>query len=288
MSKNRFMLTALVLFAANCLGPSPRICAAQQGAIGGNTAGGPVTAVAPGSPPKAAFYILAEFTQSLNAKKLKPGDQIKAEVTQDVLSHGTIIIPVESKLIGHVTEVKVHRTEDPESRLGIVFDKVLLKHSREVNLQAVVQTLEAPAVRRSMVDEPSQMLPPTGGMARGLGQSTPMSAGPASTRGTIYSGPSNSDIAANPAGAPTFLPPPSSSDVSSNPHRSRPLTPVDEQKPMSVGMPLGVYGLKGLCLIPEPSSNTPGPVILSRAGDVKLERGTQILLRVTAVTAPQP
>jgi hypothetical protein len=287
MTKNRSMVTALILFAAACVGPSVRVCTAQQAAAGGNTSAGPTTAVAPNSPAKATFYILAEFTQSLNAKKLKPGDQIKAEVTQDVLLHGKIIIPVESKLIGHVTEVKIHRTDDPESRLGIVFDKVLLKHSGEVNLLAVVQTLEAPAIRRSRVDEPDQMLP-LGGMASRSGQSIPVGPGSASTRGVAYSGPSNSDVATNPAGAPTFLPPPSSSDVSSSPTGNRPITRVEEQKPMSVGTPLGVYGLKGLTLLPGPSSSTPGPVILSRAGNVKLENGTQILLRVTSVTAPQP
>src|SRR5215471_9280216 len=76
-------------------------------------------------------YILAEFTQSLNGKKLKAGDRIKAEVSQDVLSHGRIIIPVESKLLGYVTEVKT-RGSDSESRLGIVFDKVVLKHHQEL------------------------------------------------------------------------------------------------------------------------------------------------------------
>jgi hypothetical protein len=284
MTKNRSIVAALVLFAANCVGSSLRVSAAQQAAAGGNTADGPATAVAPSSPAKAAFYILAEFTQSLNAKKLKPGDPIKAQVTQDVLLHGKIVIPVESRLIGHVTEVKVHGRNDPESRLGIVFDKVLLKHLREVNFLGVVQTLKAPAVRRSRVDEPDPMFTMD---ASGTGQIRPLGAGPASTRGTVNSGPSNSSVATNPAGAPAFLPPSSSSDVNSSPE-GRPLTPVEEQKPMSVGTPPGVYGLKGLSLMPGTSSSTPGPVILSRAGDVKLENGTQILLRITGVTVPQP
>jgi hypothetical protein len=285
MRKNRSIVTALVLFAAHCLGSSLRVGAAQQAAAGGNTTSGPTTAVAASSRAKPAFYILAEFTQSLNAKKLKPGDPIKAQVTQDVLSHGRIIIPVASRLIGHVTEVKVHQTDDPESRLGIVFDKVLLRHPREVNFVGVVQTLGAPATRRSKADEPDPMLPMD---ASSKGQPMTIGTGPASTRGTVYPGPSKSNVATNPAGVPTFLPPPSSSDVSSSPHGGRPLTPVEEHKPMSVGTPLGVYGLKGLSLIPGTSSSTPGPVIRSRAGDVKLENGTQILLRVTDVTVLQP
>src|SRR6266567_3582037 len=122
----------------------------------------PVKAESP-TPPKSAFYILAEFNGNLDAKKLKPGDRIKAEVTQDVLSHGKIVIPIESKLVGHVTEVKARSGEDPESRLGLVFDKVLLKHHQELDFQGVIQALSPPALRRSKVDEPDQMLPPAVG-----------------------------------------------------------------------------------------------------------------------------
>ena len=43
-------------------------------------------------------FMLVELSGSLNAKKLKPGDPIRAQVIQDVLSHGKIVIPAESKL----------------------------------------------------------------------------------------------------------------------------------------------------------------------------------------------
>ncbi|HVG91596.1 MAG TPA: hypothetical protein VNB54_08910, partial [Alphaproteobacteria bacterium] len=67
-------------------------------------------AAAPAPPPAAqpqskGSYMLVELTKGLTAKKLKPGDKVKAEVTQDVVSHGKVIIPVETELIGHVTEV---------------------------------------------------------------------------------------------------------------------------------------------------------------------------------------
>ena len=56
--------------------------------------------------------MLVELTKSLKAKKLKPGDKVKAEVAQDVVSHGKVIIPVETELIGHVTEVSVRDGAD--------------------------------------------------------------------------------------------------------------------------------------------------------------------------------
>lgn len=300
--KSSLVIAAAFLIAAVWLGPSLQVHAAQQPATQTDTeqkaanpaaaaspVGSQVNGATPGAPGKPAFYILAEFTQSLNAKKLKPGDRVKAEVTQDVLSHGKIIIPVESRLIGHVTEVKSHTAEDPESRLGIVFDKVLLRRPREVDFVGVVQRLEPPAERRSRVDEPSQMLAP-GGMGGGgpmgpVPASTGMSNGPG--RGSGNS-PTYSN-ATNPAGSPTFLPPPSPSDPPSRVRtRTGPVAPVEQQQAMSTGMPLGVYGIRGLSLVPGPSSSTPGPVILSRTGDIKLDNGTQILLRVTDASVPQP
>src|SRR5262245_11290356 len=50
----------------------------------------------PSDAEKLYLNILAEFSGGLNVKKLKPGDKIKAEVSQDVLWHGRIIIPEES------------------------------------------------------------------------------------------------------------------------------------------------------------------------------------------------
>jgi hypothetical protein len=55
---------------------------------------------------------------------------------------------------------------------------------------------------------------------------------------------------------------------------------------MSVGMPYGVNGIKGLSLSAN-SSQTPGPVIVSNTTNVKLEDGTQILLHVLTVDTPQ-
>ena len=56
---------------------------------------------------------------------------------------------------------------------------------------------------------------------------------------------------------------------------------------MSIGMPQGVTGLKGLSLTPGATANTPGPVVVSHIDNVKLEAGTQILLRVMSVETPQ-
>src|SRR5512140_972887 len=74
------------------------------------------SAVAETVKPKAS-YMLVELSKSLKANKLKVGDKVKAEVSQDVLSHGKVIIPVETQLVGHVTEVSARDSAHPESRL---------------------------------------------------------------------------------------------------------------------------------------------------------------------------
>jgi hypothetical protein len=241
-----------------------------------------VTAKAATEKPKAA-YMLVELSKGVNAKKLKVGDKVKAEVSQDVIAHGKVVIPVETKLVGHVTEVSPKDSSHSESRLGIVFDRILLKHFHDVDFEAVVQALSQPVIRRSRVDEPSQMLPPSMmGVSRnppaaptGRGASASMSnrptgGGAASTSLATYQTPitvkQSPSTHADSSGA--LL------EVASN------------GKPMSVGMPQGVFGLKGLSLTTTPSASTPGPVIVSNTENVKLDSGTQILLQILKVEVP--
>jgi len=216
-------------------------------------------------------YILAEFTQSLNARKLKLGEQIKAQVTQDVLSHGKVVIPAESRLLGHVAEVKESEKEDTESRLGIVFDKVLLKHHREIGLYGVMQALAPPALRRSKVDEPDQMIPP-GLLIPQSGAVTPM--------GSRTSASSASSSMRYDTAPLTVAPPGPPSSTISRPAPDGTLGPTGSP-PISIGTPHGVFGIKGLTLGPGSSGSSPVPVILSKTRNVKLENGVQVLVKIS-------
>ncbi len=71
--------------------------------------------------------LYAELTKAVDAKKAKPGDPVTAVLVSDVLAHGKIVLRHDSKLLGHVTEAQIHSKDSPESRLGIVFDKVITK-----------------------------------------------------------------------------------------------------------------------------------------------------------------
>lgn len=246
---------------------------------------GTTTPAAAPAQPKGS-YMLVELSNGLKAKKLKVGDKVKAEVSQDIVSHGKVIIPVETKLVGHVTEVSPRDSTHPESRLGIVFDRILLKHFRDIEFEAVVQAVQQPVIRHSRVDEPSQMLPPSmigGGMRDN-------STAPSGGRGSSSSQSRTvSNVGTSPGGSLTQLQAPITVKESPSTHAESAgalLAVASNGKPMSVGMPQGVFGLKGLSLSTEPSADTPGPVIVSNTENVKLDEGTQILLHVLKVQLP--
>ncbi len=88
--------------------------------------------------------ISVELAKSLDARKIKANDKIEAKTVMDLLSHGQIVIPRNTKIIGHVTEAKAHSKQSPDSMVGISFDHVLMKDGRELPLQASVQAVARP------------------------------------------------------------------------------------------------------------------------------------------------
>lgn len=230
--------------------------------------------------------LVAEFDGGLNAKKLKPGDKVKARLTQDLLMRGKIVAPVDSKLVGHVTEANPKTKEHPQSRLGVVFDKLLLKHHQEIDFQATLQILAPPAMRTSRVDEPSQMLPPPMMGAGGGGFAHPIG-GRGGSGGGARSAPRNSSVGSMIGSMDTDSRPvtvngtPGSIGGDKSVPASLPQTRSETTQPVSAGrgVPPGVYGIKDLFFSVD--SETPGHVIISSTSTVNLEDGTQVVLRVT-------
>jgi hypothetical protein len=101
--------------------------------------------------------LYAELIKTLDAKKAKVGDPVAAQLLADVVAHGKIVVRRDSKLLGHVTEVQARSKESPESRLGIVFDRVIVK-GQEVPFRSTLIALR-PAPRL-VIDAPSAPSPP--------------------------------------------------------------------------------------------------------------------------------
>src|ERR1700704_3855786 len=107
---------------------------------------------APGIESGSILY--AELSKTLDAKKAKAGDPVNAVLLADVLSHGKIVAHHDAKLIGHVTEANQRTKESPESRLGIVFDKVILKGGQELPVHSRLLAIR-PAERQQIAEAPS-------------------------------------------------------------------------------------------------------------------------------------
>lgn len=277
-----FMAMALVLcpcqsmFAAQAAtGNQPATNSAGQTADAASTAQASAVPLEPSEISKGTTLI-AEFSQGLNAGKLKPGDKVKAVLTQDLVVKGKIVAPVDSKLVGHVTEVKKSSGADPESRLGVVFDKVLLKHHKELPVEAAVFALLAPVIRRSRVDEPDQMMPPP---VVASGNVNTSGRGGSSAGRSNNSGTATTSVASlNSIGAiPTVQSTPGSSSPGSRVSSTIDLKQINAKNvTASTGM-RGVYGIKDISLSPPSNGST---VIISSKSNVKLENGTQLILVV--------
>ena len=93
----------------------------------------------------AGTLINAELASSLDSKKVKSGDAINARTTTDLKStDGRIILPRGTKIIGHVTQASARNAGQPDSSLGLAFDKAVLKNGQEIPLNASVQAVGAP------------------------------------------------------------------------------------------------------------------------------------------------
>jgi hypothetical protein len=199
--------------------------------------------------------IPAELSKSLDAKKIKVGDPVEAKTTVDMLSNGHVITPRNSRVLGHVTSVKAHSKESPDSTLGIAFDRLVMKDGRELPLQASLQAIGPPINAFA------------GAAMAGLQPANPAgsAASPGSTGGGQRSGggSSSSGSSTRPSSSPGM---PSGPDGSSHDSSGGSLSVSSE----------GVVGMTGLSLTASPQAS----VISSSNKNVHLDGGTQLILRV--------
>ena len=110
-----------------------------------------------------------ELSKSLDTRKSKANAKIEARTATDLLVHGQIVVPRNTKILGHVTEAKAHSKASPGSLLGITFERMLMKGGREVPLLAIVQAIARPLQLNNLGNEPDALTDrPQGYRARGL------------------------------------------------------------------------------------------------------------------------
>ena len=84
------------------------------------------------------------LSDTVDARRCKPGDPVKARTSEDVKAGGVVVIPRGAKLIGHVTEAQPAAKSGEQARLGLVFDRADLKDGRQVPLHTTFYALAAP------------------------------------------------------------------------------------------------------------------------------------------------
>ena len=89
--------------------------------------------------------IPVKLTKTVDAKKVKTGDEVEARVTEDLKSgNGQLVVAKDTKVVGHITEAQTRSKEQHESQIGIAFDHAVLKDGRDVSLPMSIQAIIAP------------------------------------------------------------------------------------------------------------------------------------------------
>jgi hypothetical protein len=219
------------------------------------------TRIAPGS------VIPVQLTKTVDAKKAKTGDEVVAKVTMDMKTQsGEVLVPKDTKVIGHVTEAQPRNKEQKESQLAIAFDRAVTKDGNNMQVPMSIQAVigqqqnqndqsNTPAGRQQAAGVPSGAAPTGANGANGSSGSTGRSSG----MGGTTQGP----------------PPPPSAPGDGSPDTAG----ANGGQPPITAQTQGVIGISNLTLSP-PSNGTQGSVMTSEKNNVKLESGTMLLLKV--------
>lgn len=211
--------------------------------------------IAPGS------VIPVQLTKSIDAKKVKTGDEVEAKVTQDMKAgNGELIIPKDTKVVGRVTEAQSRSKEQKESQLGIVFDRAVMKTGGDVNAPMSIQAIISPSYLSGNNS--------SSGEATGPPQSNAGSNGIA--QGSSRAGTAGGSQSPSPSGSASAAP---SEDRSGN----------GAHEPVT-GNTQGVLGIPNMTLSSGAGNAAQGSVVTSEKNNVKLESGTMMLLKVGAAS----
>jgi hypothetical protein len=206
------------------------------------------------------------LSDTVDSRKYKPGDPVKAKTSEDVKAGGVVVIPRGAKLVGHVTEAQPAAKAGDQARLGLVFERADLKDGRQIPLHTTFYALAAP--EGSSSDRSSSL---DGGFGGGFG-------GGSAAVGNMVSAASTT---------------PSDEANALGPHR----TPQElKPSPGAIGglnssgtlyaSSRGVFGLEDLSLEPNTVPSNGSSVILANARSVHLASGTRMLLSLDSAGKP--
>ncbi|MGA8540008.1 MAG: hypothetical protein WB566_10945 [Terriglobales bacterium] len=209
--------------------------------------------LAPGS------VIPVQLTKSVDAKKVKSGDEVMAKVTVDLKNNaGTVIVPKDTKVVGHVTEAQARSKEQKESEVAIAFDRVVPKNGKPMQMPMSIQAIIAPPNSNSTSASAAQ---PSNQATAGYPELGAASTTPGGRPGGMEGTTPIASVPQTTGSVPVEAP--------SGAQARQPIT----------GNTKGVVGIANLTL--STAADTPqGSVVSSQKNNVKLDYGTYLLLRV--------
>jgi hypothetical protein len=210
-----------------------------------------------------------QLTKTVDAKKAKTGDQVIAKVTEDLKNtSGTVIVPKDTEVVGHVTEAQRRNKEQKESELAIAFDKAVLKNGETMqmpmSIQAVIATPSQNANQNAQNSAPAS----GGAMPEGGSASPGMPGRSAGSQGSSSQGSSPQGSMGGNAQMPSAPAEPGNTSSASH------------SQPKITGETKGVVGISNLSLSPTANAQQ-GSILTSEKNNVKLVGGTFMLLRVS-------
>ena len=166
------VMIAVVGNACLCLGQSSTAARSDQSST--QTSSSSQEAMAPADSGKGHGAMPVELTKSLDSKKLKEGDTVTGRIAADLHMKDGTEIPRGSKVTGHVTEAKARSKGDPQSALGIIFDKISLPGGKEMAIKGEIQAV-APNPNAGTQEPAASIIPDLAGNDRGgnAGGTTP-------------------------------------------------------------------------------------------------------------------
>jgi hypothetical protein len=195
----------------------------------------------------AGVVIPVQLVKTIDAKKAKAGDEVVTKVTQDLkTSSGEIVVPKDTKFVGHVTAAQARSKDQKESQVSIAFDHAVMK-SGDMQLPMSIQAVIAPQNDTASGGSNDQSEPATGGATA----VSPMGGGARSN--------------STPA-QPQNVPNPASGEANAG-----------NARPHITGSTQGVIGISNLKL----DNAAQASVLTSDKNNVKLDGGTLLLLKVT-------
>lgn len=215
--------------------------------------------IAPGS------VIPVQLSKTVDAKKVKTGDEVVATVTMDMKTNsGDVLVPKDTKVIGHVTEAQARNKEQKQSELGIAFDRAEIKGDQMQLPMSIQAVIVPPSASNNANEGGSDQSPSAPSAPSGNSSNAPMGGG--SHQGGA-SGTSPSARQNYPQGG------------GNDGGNSEPQSQANGQAPIT-GNTQGVIGMSDVKLDSGSQNSQQGSVLTSEKNNVKIEKGTMLLLRV--------